>query len=302
MKKKKILVVGGTGFIGYHLIQYLKKKKFEIVSISTKKPKKIRKIKKIKYLLINISKKNQFNKIKNDFDYIINLGGYVDHSNKKLTYLSHYLGCVNLFNKFKNSNIKSFVQIGSSLEYGKIKSPQNERKAALKTYSVYSKSKLLATNFLIKKYKSKKFPVIILRGYQVYGPRQDNNRLISSVITNCLKDSSFPCSSGNQYRDFIHVSDFVKSIYSALMNKNALGQIINIGSGKPIKVKKIILLIKKIIKKGKPQFGRISLRKDESQILFPSIKKANRLLNWKPKVKILIGLKQTINDYKRILK
>lgn len=297
--KKCALVVGGTGFIGYHLIKFLKKKKYKITSVSTKKPKKIRKISGIKYLFFDIAKFQNFKVLDRNFDYVINLSGYVDHSNKKLTYKSHYLGCKNLLKFFENVKIKSFIQIGSCLEYGKLHSPQLETKG-LRPLSIYSKSKLKATKLLLKKYKLKKFPVVILRAYQIYGPRQDTNRLISSVIFNCLKNKNFYCSSGIQLRDFLYISDFVEAVYKSLNNKSAIGKIINIGYGVPMQVKEVINLICKIIKKGRPEFNKIKLRKDEIMILFPSIKKSLKILRWKPKIKFLNGIKKTISDYKKI--
>ena len=135
----------------------------------------------------------------------------------------------------------------------------------------------------------------------MYGPRQENNRLVSTVIYNCLKNKKFDCSSGEQLRDFIHVDDFVKAIYKSLDNKKAIGKIINIGFGKPIKVKEIILYIKKLIKKGNPNFNKIKFRKDEAMILYPSIKRANIILSWKPRINLEEGLSRTISDYRKLL-
>ena len=304
MKQKSALVIGGTGFIGYHLSKFLIRRKYNVTSFSTRKPKSIRFIKKVKYLIGNLNNLNNTKMLfKNErFDYVINLGGYVDHSNKLRTYISHYKGVVNLYNIFKNVKIKAFIQIGSSLEYGKILSPQKEyQKYNHKLNSIYAKSKLLATNYLLSKNKKDKFPVTIIRGYQVFGPRQDANRLISTTIVSCLMNKSFPCSSGEQWRDFLYVDDFIFAIYKALNNKKTIGHIINIGYGKAQKVKQIILTIKNLIKKGTPKFNKINLRKDESMILYPSIKKAKKLLNWKPRIKFLLALKKTIVDYKKII-
>ena len=85
-----------------------------------------------------------------------------------------------------------------------------------------------------------------------------------------------------------------------LSKKGISGEIINVGSGKPLQVKKVILKICRLISLGKPIFGKIKFRKDEIKYLYPSIKKANLLLNWTPKVKFNLGLKKTINDYKKI--
>ena len=120
--RDNILIVGGTGFIGHHLSKSLKKKK-SVYSISINKPNKSRKVKGVKYINCDIYKKNLLYKKlrKINFDYVINLGGNIDHSNKARTVKSHFFGCKNLVDYFKNKNLKLFIQIGSSLEYGKKK-------------------------------------------------------------------------------------------------------------------------------------------------------------------------------------
>ena len=98
---KKILIVGGTGFIGYHLAKKSLKKGWEVTSISSKPPKKIRYLSKVEYLFCDISNKISLRKkIKKNFKYVVNLGGHVDHSNKKKTFNSHYIGCKNLSSIF----------------------------------------------------------------------------------------------------------------------------------------------------------------------------------------------------------
>ena len=300
MKKKKILITGGTGFIGYHLARACLKKGFVVKSLSTKKPSKQRKLKNVKYLICDVSNKKRLSKIlDHNFDYIVNLAGYVDHSNKKKTKKSHYDGCKNLASFFLNSKIKKFIQIGSSIEYGKIQSPQIENNLnKQKTYSVYGTSKLLSTKFLLNLNDKFNFPVSILRLYLVYGPNQDANRVIPITIMNAINDNSFDCSSGSQLRDFIYIDDLVNAILKALSNKKTNGEILNIASGKPIKIKNMILKICKLVGYGRPRFGKIKFRRDEIKNLFPSIAKAKRLLNWKPLIDINLGLKKTIKYYK----
>ncbi len=82
-----------------------------------------------------------------------------------------------------------------------------------------------------------------------------------------------------------------------MTNKNARGQIINIGSGKPKKIRNIIKLVKKILKGGYPQFGKIKLRKDEILKLYSNINKAKKKINWIPKISFEEGLKSTIKHY-----
>ena len=137
----------------------------------------------------------------------------------------------------------------------------------------------------------------ILRLYLAYGPYQDINRFIPIIIDGCLRDINFNSSKGTQKRDFIYVSDVIDIIIKSLNSKKTNGQILNIGSGRPIKLKKIIESIKKIIKKGKPIYGKIGLRKDEILNIYPSMQKVKRILKWHPKVEFTVGLKKTIQYY-----
>ena len=295
--KKKILILGGTGFIGYHLAKEALRKGFQVSSLSKNYPVKKRYLKKVKYIFTDISNKNSINKkIKEDFQYVVNLAGYVNHSDKIKTYKSHYSGCKNISNFFLKKKIRVFIQVGSSMEYGSAKSPQKEN-FKCKPLSVYGKAKFLSTQYLLNLYKEKKFPVTIVRPYQVYGPYQDLNRFIPVVINSCKDNKVFPCSHGKQFRDFLYISDLIDAIFLILKNPKAKGEIFNIGFGRPLKIKNIIRQILGYYKSGNPQFDKIKLRKEEQMQIYPNISKARRVLNWRPKVNFLKGLTKTIQYY-----
>lgn len=297
MNKKKILIVGGTGFIGYHLAKKCLSRKWNVVSISTSKPSKSRFLKGIKYLFVDISNKKELKKkIKENFNYIVNFGGHVDHSNKIKTYRSHFLGCKNLVETFQKYRPDVFIQMGSSSEYGNNQSPLKEN-LNCKPKSIYGKSKLLSTKYLIKEHRERKFPAVIIRLFQAYGPKQAINRIIPITINACLKDEIFKCSSGIQTRDFVHVNDLIDAIFLILKNKDSVGKIINIGSGIPKKIKDIIIFINKTIKKGKPLFGSIKMRKDEILHSYADINTAKKILKWKPKINFNRGLLKMIDSY-----
>lgn len=295
--KKKILVTGSTGFIGRQFISALSKdNKFTIHGLYFKNLSRCKKIKGVKYIRCDIGNHIQLKKkIKDNYTYILNFAGNIDHQDKIQTYRAHFLGVKNLLNVINLKKIKSFIQVGSSLEYGNIKSPQSESEMC-RPLSYYGKCKLLATKLIKKKLKN----YIVLRLYQIYGPYQKTNRLIPYIINSCIKNKSFPCTTGSQLRDFLYVDDLINLIIKILKSKKIEPGIYNIGEGKPIKVKTIINLIKKIIKKGNPQYGKIKMRKDETNILYPSILKIQNQLKWKPNTKILNGIKKTINFYKKI--
>ncbi len=148
--------------------------------------------------------------------------------------------------------------------------------------------------------KTENFPATAIRLFLVYGPYQKNDRLIPQVINGCLRKKNFPVSKGIQLRDFCYVDDVVNAIILTLTDKRALGEVFNVGSGKPVSVKFIINKISNIIKKGKPQFNKIPFRKNENLKLYPSIKKIKKVLGWTPKTNLIQGLTKTINYYKTI--
>lgn len=297
MKSQNILVAGGTGFLGFHILKRLKKYKFKLFSISTKKPIKKRKIKSVKYLLCDISKKKNLKKKLNyKFDYVINLSGYVDHSNKIKTFNSHYVGCKNLIQFINKNYLKKFIQIGSGLEYGNNTAFHKEN-FKCKPKSVYSKSKFLSSQHIQRLNKIENFKGIILRVYQVYGPAQDVNRLIPQVIKSSLSNKDFNCSEGNQLRDFLYIEDFVQLIIKIILNKKPNLGIYNVGSGQPVSIKKLVNTIFKKTKKAKPNFGKIKMRKDESLKMCPNISKIKKIFKWSPKFSLNKGLKKTIDYY-----
>ena len=294
---KKVLITGGSGFIGFHLAKKCVKLNLEVTSISRNNPPKRRRLKKVQYIKCDLTKKSEVkNKLKKQYDYIFNLSGTVNHNNKKKTFLSHYQVVENLTKRYQNSPPKMFVQLSSSAEYGGISKPPEET-LNCKPKSFYGRAKFKSTKYLINLFKKNSFPVVIFRLYQAYGPYQDTNRLIPIVINSCKKNLSFNCSDGNQYRDFVYIDDVVDVFIKCLKNKNIFGQIYNLGTGKPIKIKKIIEFISQYYKGGNPLYGKIKLRKDESKLIYANILKIKKDFNWKPKNTFKKGLNKTLKFY-----
>ena len=76
------------------------------------------------------------------------------------------------------------------------------------------------------------------------------------------------------------------------------GEVINIGYGKPLKIKDSINLVCKLIGKGQPLFGKLKYKKDTNMKLYPDIRKAKKIIGWTPKINFFQGIKKTITTYK----
>ena len=304
-KSNKLLIVGGTGFIGINVTKEAVKRGFHVSVISKKKYLKLEQISEAKYISVDITDaKSLLFKLKGlSFDYVLNLGGYVDHSN----YFNggdeiinvHFNGTKNLVNCIDKDNLKGFIQIGSSDEYGDNTAPQNENHREL-PISPYSFAKVASTHFLQMLYRTEGFPVVILRPFLVYGPEQDDNRFIPQIIKGCLNNEKFSVSHGEQLRDFCYIDDVVDAIFLSIKNDDCFGKVINIASGEAISIKDVITNIQNIIGMGKPQFGKVPYRVGENMELYANICKAKNLLKWVSKVGLKHGLRKTINFYREI--
>ncbi len=225
MRKKKLLVIGGSGFIGHHILKKAIKLGWAASSISRKKPSVIRKIKKVKYFKGNLDKfYNEKKKIFKDFDYVINLANSKKFEKKK--------EIKKFINFLKTVNTKKFIQIGSSAEYGNLPNKKIFESIKCKPISKYGKQKLAHTKNFISGFKENNYPLVILRLFQVYGPRDNRKKIIPFILNNCSNNNQFNITDGNQTRDFCYIDDVVRAIMLILKDKskNLYGKIYNIGS------------------------------------------------------------------------
>ena len=297
--KGNLLIVGGSGFIGRNLAIKSLSHDFNTTVISLTKIDFDKEIPRVNYIQVDITNSNQLRAklSKIFFHYVINLSGYIDHS----TFLNggakvistHFGGVQNLLEVLDWSQLRRFVQIGSSDEYGSVPAPQNEdiRESPISPYSL---GKVSSTNLLQMLYRTEKLPIVVLRLFLVYGEGQKNNRLIPQIIKGCLLDEFFPTSKGEQLRDLCHVDDITDGILSVLENDKVNGEIINLASGVPVSIREVIEIIHQYVGSGRPGYGKVAYRNGENMQLFADISKAKRILNWSPKISLLEGIKKTI--------
>ena len=198
---------------------------------------------------------------------------------------------------FLNKKIKKFLQIGSSAEYGNIKKPHSET-LKCRPSSSYGKKKLEITNFLLKRFKQNSFPVIILRPFQVYGEKDNRNKILPYVLNKCLNNKKFDLTKGLQTRDFCYVDDVVRAIILMLKttNKKVLGKIFNVGTGKSITIKKLVEIIQKKTNGGRPVFGKKALKENEILHSQAYIAKIKKYINWSPRISIENGINLLIKN------
>ena len=209
MNTPHLLVIGGTGFIGHHLLKSVQQKGWQMTSGSLNPPTKDRFVTGVSYLYFDLSNRGLVKKyLAEDFDYVVNLGGYINHQlfqeGGGTLMETHFNALQNLVEILPRRRLKRFVQIGSSDEYGNSTAPQHEDQRE-QSISPYSMAKVACTHFLQMLNRSENFPAVTLRLFLTYGPGQDISRFLPQIIRGCLDDATFPASAGEQLRDFCYV-------------------------------------------------------------------------------------------------
>ena len=251
------------------------------------------------YLKADIANSDELKKALPDpcFEYVVNCGGYINHAlfvnGGRKVFDAHFSGALHLIQLLNRDALVSYVNIGSSDEYGSNEAPQIEtqREAPISPYSL---GKVAATHLLEMLYRTEAFPSTTLRLFLTYGPGQDAGRFLPQIIKGCLEGRAFPTSGGQQLRDFCFVGDTVASVFAAFAKPVARGQTINIGSGVGVSVRQMIQTVQSLIGRGQPLFGEIAYRPGESMALYADVTKARELLGWSTSVPLEAGLLQTI--------
>lgn len=298
----KLLVVGG-GFIGMHIADKGLEAGWLVTVIRLTSSVTLIKNDRLTVIQSDITDMVDLkNKVKDtNYDYVVNCGGYIDHtlffSGGRKMIDSHFSGVLNLVSLLNRERLKSFINLGSSDEYGNIPAPQSENDLE-KPISPYSFGKLASTKFLEMLFRTEAFPATTLRLFLVYGPRQEYKRFIPHIIKGCLLGNDIPVSEGMQVRDFLYVDDLVNAIFKVFESPNARGETINLASGNPVTIREIITRVQEKIRNGNPVFGQIPYRIGENMSLYADIEKAKTILNWQPLTSLEDGLSTTIAYYR----
>ena len=324
-KKQNILVTGGAGYIGAHIVELLVKTKANIIIIDnlvTGHKKLLNK--KAKFIKEDIKNKTSLIKIINDYEInsIIHLAGSLNVSeaekNKKKYYKNNVEGTLNLVNACKNSTVKNIIFSSSCSIYGDVKGPVGEgKKPNPQGYYAFTKFK---GEEIIKKYSKKyNYRYAILRYFNVAGAsktgkigeiEKSHNHLFKNLAISSLKQKPIINIYGNNYntkdgtciRDYIHVVDLADIHIECLKRINLLKKslILNCGYGKGNSVLQIVKKFQKIIIK-KITINFKSARPGDIAQVYGNTLRLKKVIKWKPKYNNLeIMLKSAIKWEKKL--
>ena len=315
---KKIIVTGGSGFIGTNLVNFLIKKKFFVINIdkltysSNKYNEKLRNKKNYKLFKLDINNKNKVIKIIQKFrpKAIFNLAAetHVDRSidGPKNFINTNINGTYNLleslrFLKKKKTKLK-LIHISTDEVYGDVLNGRSDEKYPYQPSSPYAASKAASDHLVSSYIRTYNLPAIVTNCSNNYGPKQHPEKLIPKIIYNIINNRPIPIyGKGTNSREWIYVKDHCEALIK-VFHKGKLGEFYNIGSNKNLSnlqvTKELLKKSKKIIRLGKKvKINFVKDRPGHDVRYALNSNKIRKELKWTPKTNFSKGIEFTLNWY-----
>ncbi|NYZ79404.1 NAD-dependent epimerase/dehydratase family protein, partial [Candidatus Micrarchaeota archaeon] len=277
---KRILVTGGDGFIGSHLVAKLDGLGAEVTVASKNKSGKGT------FICIDVTTPSlNFEK----YEAVFHLAGIADpracEQNPEQAFLVNSYGSLNVMEACRRSGVERILLSSSAHVYGIPQYTPIDEKHSLKPVSVYGRSKVAAEHIC------KSYGATILRFFNIYGEEQRGDYLIPTIISN-LEEESITLRNLDSKRDFVYVDDVVDAMLLAVDHPN---KCFNIGSGIGQSPKEVAELLFKISGKH-PKLTSLN-KPDSVPVLVAGIGKAKKELGWEPKVKLEEGLRRVYGGF-----
>lgn len=313
-KYQKILVTGGAGFIGSHIVDRLMEDDFDVTvfdDLHTGSPANTthhRGKKNFHFLEGDIRDINLVKTSLKDVEVVFHEAALanVTLSVKEPipTNQINVEGTLNLLKASCDLNVKRFIYASSAAVYGHAESPQKKEDDSLNPTSPYGVSKLAAENYVRVFQRLYSLKTVSLRYFNVYGPRQrvdvhgSYGGVISIFINRILKNMPpIINGDGEQTRDFVYISDVVEANMLAMNSENGAGEAFNIATGKITSINQVAETLKHIMNKEDLENIHTEPRPTDIKHGYADISKARKILGYEPQCSIEEGLTELVNWY-----
>ncbi len=305
----KVLVTGGSGFIGSHLIPELVELGHDVYSLERYVTGRyvLGGQREVKTVFGDLRNHFAVRKIVRDIqpEAVIHLASVspvsysYDHPIEAME--TNFLGTVNLAESCLREapHFKHFLFAGTSEEYGNQEKVPLKETAKLHPESPYAVSKVAADNYLQYMHDAYDFPVTVLRNFNTYGRKDNTHFVVERIIVQMLQGNVVRLGDPTPIRDLMYVDDHVNSYLACLDNDKALGETFNFCTGHGVSIAQLVELTKQPTGfKSKIIWNTIPKRPLDIAVLVGDYSKAKRILGWEPKFTLETGLK-LITDFWR---
>lgn len=299
---KRVLLTGASGFIGYHCIEPLLDRGFEVHAVYVEGPDETSRS--IHCHKANLLDEKEITRVLSDVkpSHLLHLAWYVVPG-KLISSPENYLwvqSSLSLLQRFVECGGKRVVMAGSSYEYDWNYGFCSEKVTPCSPDTTYGVCKNALGQLTAAYSKSMGISSGWGRVFFLYGPREHPDRLVSSIIRSLLRNEPARTSHGLQIRDYLHVQDVANGLV-AILDSNTEGPV-NIGTGQPITLKEIITEIgRKLQKEHLIQLGAIPARANDAPLVVADNRRLKDEVGWKQQYDLSSGLDQTIDWWKKNL-
>jgi len=316
MKRQRILITGGAGFIGSHLVEKLLAEGKKVICLDNfnnfydpkiKEKNIARALKHSNFILIrgDILDEKLLDEIflKYQIQKIIHLAAIPGVRQSLLSPLKYIdvdiKGTINLLKKAKEHKIEQFIFGSSSSVYGiNKKIPFSESDSVNSQISPYAVAKRAAELYCQTYHYLYKIPIIVFRFFTVYGPRQRPEMAIYKFARLISEDKPIQIyGDGTSKRDYTYIDDIIQGVMQAV-NKNFDFEIFNLGNSKTVELKKLVEIISS--KLGKE--AKIEMLPDQLgdvPMTYADISKSKKMLGYNPQTSIEKGVEKFIQWYEK---
>jgi len=314
----KVLVTGAAGFIGSHLTEELVKEGKEVrafVRYNSRDdrglledlPKDV--LDQIEAIPGDLKDPDGVKKAVRGCSKVFHLGALIaipySYVHPFDFVQTNVIGAANLFNAcLEVSALERIVHTSTSEVYGTAQYIPIDEKHPLQAQSPYAASKIAADKLAESYYLSFGLPIATIRPFNTFGPRQSLRAIIPTIISQAIGDKKIRLGNTKPRRDFLFVKDTVRGFAQLGQCEEAVGKVVNIGTGTDISIEE---LVKKILglmgRQGEVEVDDQRIRQEKSEVmqLLSDTRLAQKLFQWAPRYTLEDGLRETIEWYQKNL-
>lgn len=308
--QKQVLVTGAGGFIGSHLVERLVEQGAEVrafVRYNSRGDTGLLRMlsrgvrEKLQILSGDLRDGQAIQDAVDGCEYVFHLGALISipysylHSYEVAE--TNFMGTLNVLNASHRAQITRLIHTSTSEVYGTARYTPMDEKHPLQGQSPYSASKIGADKLAESYFCAYQLPVVTVRPFNTYGPRQSARAVIPAMITQALTCSLIHVGNLETSRDFTYVADTVNGFLCAARAQNVDGRTINLGTGSEIKIGQLVdKIIAMVGSKARVTIDEQRLRPNDSEVyqLISNNSLAREIMGWQPQTDFDCGLETTI--------